>query len=618
MIANRRIFVIFLALMVLCGCAENPKPTQSPTPTGSIPTPTNTPQITPTPMGDRIRDIQGGGHISPKVGQTVKNVNGVVTAVRADGFYIQDKQPDDNNATSEAILIYTASTPQVKIGDDVLVNGKVEEFIPGGSATGNLSITEIVTPEVTVLAKGQSLPNPVIIGIGGRIPPNEIIEDDRNEVFDPEMDGLDFFECLESMLVQVNNAVVVGPTNAYKEIVVLADNGQGAGVRSARGGIVLRKNDFNPERIILDDLLTILPDVSVGDRIENPIIGVLDYSFGTFRILPKQRLTVIPGNLKAEIVEAVPAGEFTISAFNLQNLDPSDGQKRFNDLAKVIVTNLGSPDILSLEEVQDNNGAIDGTVVAADQTYQMLVKEIQLLGGPKYEYFDIAPEPNQDGGETGGNIRVGFLYRTDRGVIFKKVEGGTATRAVTARQGANGIELSFNPGRIEPTDMAFLSSRKPLIAEFTVNGAKVIVIGVHMNSKGGDTPLFGRYQPPILTSETQRMQQATVISRFISDLLSLDPKARVILLGDVNDFQFSRTGEKLTNSGMVDLINTLPEGERYTYTYDGNGQVLDHIFVSPGLKEKLTYFKPVHFSSEFPVARRTGDHDPVYARFKLP
>jgi len=139
-----------------------------------------------------------------------------------------------------------------------------------------------------------------------------------------------------------------------------------------------------------------------------------------------------------------------------------------------------------------------------------------------------------------------------------------------------------------------------------------------MNSKGGDTPLFGRYQPPILTSETQRLQQAIVISRFIFNLLNLDTKARVILMGDVNDFQFSRTGEKLTSLGMVDLINTLPEGDRYTYTYDGNGQVLDHIFISPSLMDKLTYFKPVHFNSEFPVVRRTGDHDPVYARFRLP
>lgn len=618
MVPNWRNITLILAICVLCSCNQNPSPTPTSIQTTSVPTATILPQVSPTPTGDRIRDIQGSGHISPMVGQIVKNVKGVVTAVRADGFYIQDKNPDNKAATSEAILVYTVSTPQVKIGDEVLVNGKVDEFIPGGSPTGNLSITEIATPEINVIDRGQSLPDPVVIGIGGRIPPNEVIEDDRSEVFDPEADGLDFFESLESMLVQVNNAVVVGPTNAYKEIVVLADNGQGAGQRSARGGIVIRKNDFNPERIILDDLMTILPDVSVGDRIENPIIGVLDYSFGTFRILPKQRLNVISGNLKAESVELVPNGEFAISAFNVQNLDPSDGQKRFNDIAKVIVNNLGSPDILSLEEVQDNNGAIDGTVVTADQTYRMLIKEIQAVGGPNYEYVDIAPEPNQDGGETGGNIRVGFLYRTDRGVIFKIVAGGTAAQAVTAKQGPNGLELSSNPGRIEPTDTAFLSSRKPLVVEFLIKGVKVFMIGVHMNSKGGDTPLFGRYQPPILTSETQRMQQATVISRFISTLLNLDSQARVILMGDVNDFQFSRTGEKLTSSGLIDLINTLPEGERYTYTYDGNGQVLDHIFVSPALKEKITYFKPVHFNSEFPVARRTGDHDPVYARFRLP
>jgi hypothetical protein len=31
-------------------------------------------------------------------------------------------------------------------------------------------------------------------------------------VFDPASDGIDFYESLEAMLVQMNNAVAVGPT----------------------------------------------------------------------------------------------------------------------------------------------------------------------------------------------------------------------------------------------------------------------------------------------------------------------------------------------------------------------------------------------------------------------
>jgi uncharacterized protein len=78
------------------------------------------------------------------------------------------------------------------------------------------------------------------------VPLTEVIENDSaanvedGNAFDPAQDGIDFYESLESMLVQLNNPVVVGPTNNFGEILVLADDGAGAGIRTARGGIVVR------------------------------------------------------------------------------------------------------------------------------------------------------------------------------------------------------------------------------------------------------------------------------------------------------------------------------------------------------------------------------------------
>jgi len=48
----------------------------------------------------RIRDIQGSAHLSPLAGQQVSNVPGVVTAVRSNGFFLQDETPDADPATS--------------------------------------------------------------------------------------------------------------------------------------------------------------------------------------------------------------------------------------------------------------------------------------------------------------------------------------------------------------------------------------------------------------------------------------------------------------------------------------------------------------------------------------
>jgi hypothetical protein len=113
--------------------------------------------------GTRISDIQGSGHRSPLVGQSVTAVPGIVTAIASNGFYLQDPNPDANDATSEGIFVFTSSAPTVQVGDSILVNGNVSEFRPGGSAN-NLTITQIVSPVITKLSSGNALPAATIIG----------------------------------------------------------------------------------------------------------------------------------------------------------------------------------------------------------------------------------------------------------------------------------------------------------------------------------------------------------------------------------------------------------------------------------------------------------------------
>ena len=74
---------------------------------------------------------------------------------------------------------------------------------------------------------------PTVVGQGGRVPPTSVIEDDAtgsvetSGVFDPASDGIDFYESMEAMLLQVNNPVVTGPRNGFGEVWVLADDGAG-------------------------------------------------------------------------------------------------------------------------------------------------------------------------------------------------------------------------------------------------------------------------------------------------------------------------------------------------------------------------------------------------------
>jgi hypothetical protein len=567
-----------------------------------------------------IHDIQGAAHISPKSGAVVKTL-GVVTALRptsGSGFYLQDGSADADPATSEAIFVFTSVAPTVAVGDSVQVVGSVSEFRPGGSGSTNLTTTELTSPSISVLSSGNALPAATVIGNGGRTPPTDVIEDDASGdvessgVFDPATDGIDFYESLEAMRVRVNDALAVGPTNAFGEIPVVGDDGASAEIATARGGVVIDQTDFNPERIQLDDTLVATPVLNVGDGFTSAVEGVLDYSFGNFKLNVTSALTRVDAGLQREVTAAQSDHEIAVATYNVENLDPSDGPA-FARHAELIVDHLRSPDLIAIEEIQDNDGAANTAVTDASTTWSMLVAAIAAAGGPAYEYRQIDPVDDQDGGEPGGNIRVGFLFRTDRGLSFIDRPGGTSTAATTVVAQPSGPRLSFSPGRVQPQDPAFASSRKPLAGEFRMRGRKVFVVVNHFASKGGDHPLFGRFQPPLRSSEVQRHAQAQVVNDFVDSILAFDVGANVIVLGDINDFEFSETVSILEGGVLGSLMNALPKAERYSYVFEGNSQVLDQILVSDDLFANFPIdYDVVHVNSEF--ADQASDHDPQVAR----
>ncbi|MDX2245081.1 MAG: choice-of-anchor I family protein [Leptolyngbyaceae cyanobacterium bins.302] len=597
----------------------------------------------------RISDIQGTSHISALNGQGVQNVRGIVTAIAANGFYIQDPNPDDNVATSEGIFIFTGSSSPIlsarTVGEAVSVSGTVSEFRPGNNAN-NLTITQIgnnnsvqalsvsawTTAPTTTIA-------PTVLGNGGRAIPNQVINNDfatsgnveTGGDFDPANEGIDFYESLEGMVVQINAAIATSPTATFgtsEEIWVLADNGANATSRTANGGSLITSTDFNPERIQIDDLINgtvALPVVNVGAQL-SPITGVVSYDFNNYEVLVSSAPTVVQASpLQKEVISLTgSATQLTVATFNVENLDPvvedinkvsgdtlsqrqsnvddDLGTGKFDALAQAIVNNLKSPDILSLEEIQDNTGAeIGDGVVAADVTLNTLIDRIVAAGGPRYEFRVLNPVEGQDGGQPGGNIRVGFLFNPDR-VSFVE----SSLQRLTD---SNPAEADAFPGD------DFANSRKPLVGTFVFNGQEVTVISNHFNSKGGDQPLFGPNQPPTLTSENQRNQQATIVKNYVESVLATNPTANVVVAGDLNDFEFSNPLTILESAGLNTLVETLPANERYTYNFQGNAQVLDHILTSENLFALLDGFDVVHINSEF--ADQISDHDPVLALFNI-
>jgi hypothetical protein len=111
-----------------------------------------------------------------------------------------------------------------------------------------------------------------------------------------------------------------------------------------------------------------------------------------------------------------------------------------------------------------------------------------------------------------------------------------------------------------------VDTRKSLAGEFRLHGKTVFVVANHFSSKGADDPLFGRVQPPIRASEPARHAQAQVVNDFVDQLVVADPRVNVIVLGDINDFEFSQTVQLLEGGVLTTLMATLAKAERYSST----------------------------------------------------
>ncbi|MFG2866236.1 endonuclease/exonuclease/phosphatase family protein [Streptomyces sp. NPDC048338] len=578
-----------------------------------------------TAAGVRIHDIQGTTRVSPLVGQQVTGVTGVVTGVRtygSRGFWIQDPQADDDPATSEGLFVFTSSVPTVAVGDAVSVNGTVGEYVPGGLNSGNQSLTQLAKPAVTVVSSGNPVPAPVTIS-GFSVPDEYAPEGDpaaggsvNGLTLDPESYALDYYESLEGTNVRVGTSRVVGATDPYSELWVTVKPWENA---NRRGGTVYGAYDAqNGGRLQIQSLTPVaqqpFPKANVGDVLAGTTEGPLDFNqFGGYTLTARTLGKVVDRGLEPETTDRQHKNELAVATYNVENLDPSDPQEKFDALAAAVVDNLASPDIVALEEIQDDNGAKNDGTVSAEQTLKKFTDAIVAAGGPAYAWRSIDPENNKDGGEPGGNIRQVFLFNPER-VSFTDRAGGDATTATAVARGEKGgAALTLSPGRIDPANTAWEASRKPLAGEFTFRGRTVFVIANHFGSKGGDEGITSHHQPPVRSSEAKRLLQAQAVNAFVKDVLAVDKQADVLVLGDINDFEFSGTTKALTDGGaLFPAVKSLPRSERYSYVYQGNSQVLDQILTSPGVHH--FEYDSVHINAEF--ADQNSDHDPQVLRFR--
>src|SRR5262249_6253036 len=158
--------------------------------------------------------------------------------------------------------------------------------------------------------------------------------------------------------------------------------------------------------------------------------------------------------------------------------------------------------------------------------------------------------------------------------------------------------------------------------------------------KVASSPLLGSDQPPFDAGEVQRAGQAQAVNNFVDSALSSNPAAKIVVAGDLNEFQFEQPLNVLKGTASIsnydvpgtdpfdatatytpggtavltDLQDLLPPDQRYDYVFEGNSETLDHMLVSNN-HSASTAFDIVHVNAEF--FDQTSDHEPLTASLKV-
>ena len=567
-------------------------------------------QPTTQEMGLQIHDIQGCAHISPVNGRRVSGVQGVVTHKSTNGFTMQSTSPDEKECTSEAIFVFTETYPKVIVGDLVSVSGLVEEFQPGKPEDHNLTLTEIVHPDVGVIIHDAAMPHSVVLDQSEV--PDQVIENDEFRDFDIREDGLDYYESLESMLVEIDQAIVVAPRNQYNEIVVIPEPFIDKNQLIGLGPIIETEYDQNPEIITVKLPVNQNDQIGTGAIAEDKIVGILDYSYGLYKVISFTQVNFSSSQMEVGRFFHHMGG-LSLASYNVNNLSRFGDENKVRRVAHQIVDHLDSPHIIILHEIMDDSGSTDDGVVNAGITLDLLVNEIRKAGGPDYAYSDAPPEDGKDGGIDGGNIRSVLLYRLDQDIQLETVS--PEIDAISYKN--DKFVMPANPLRIGIKSEAFWGSRKPPVWLLSMNGKQVFVIGVHLISQGENSPNWGNLQPPVHPNDQKRDDQARFIQTFVSTLIDLDAETPVIVAGDLNTDPWSTTMGLLKGDNLIDLTDVDSDAYTYSYIFGGNAQQLDYVLFNKNLTGGVKHSEIVHFNTSYDESNQISDHDAIIAVFDL-
>ncbi len=215
---------------------------------------------------------------------------------------------------------------------------------------------------------------------------------------------------------------MVGATRSFGDVVLLGDGADTAGAaRTPVGGLRQPEGGRLFERIFLGRRIAgKMPDLQVGDRIDSPLTGIVDYGFSNYRVQLLEPLTLRQprgrGRRAAKRTQLTGApGDLTLATFNVENLSIARDAPRIARLGQALVEALGAPAIVALRgdpgrqwpgRRRRGHGAGDTRRRSSRRSSPPAVRATRRWRSiPRTTATAVSP---------GGNIRVALLYEPAR------------------------------------------------------------------------------------------------------------------------------------------------------------------------------------------------------------
>ena len=550
-----------------------------------------------------IREIQGDQLRSPQAGNKV-TTQGVVTGTVRRGFFLQTPNKLWDGVGSDGIFVFSPDK-NISPGLEVRVSGECVDYV---KQDGGKPITQIHLESFEIVSTSTAKIEPIEFSSTELSKENSIVAN--------------YLNSLEGMLVKIPaGSTFIAPSNSYGDYVLALDaqfNEKGI-IRSPEGGLIVEGS--NPLRWFPGFRVTeyqYAQRLNVGSVLKSDIVGPLNYRVESYQLAVSQDFDFEPNFVEITKSKFTPSqGSLTImtlNCFNLdghvesesrvsnprQDIDDDWGEGRFHTLAQAVVLQANLPDIVALQEIQDNDGAELTHVTSANQTYELLINTIERICGLKYDWVDVEPKLGADGGQPGGNIRNGYLFNPQR------------VRLISDSVRSLGLGKP-----------CFKDSRKPLVCQFEEKNSnkKLSVINVHLASKRHQSSIFAEVDPGIDGKLDVRNEQTRTIQQEADALDKLG--LEYYITGDFNDGEHSQPMVTLMGDESSNLVFSLSEDQRYDYNHRGKLQVLMHGVVPLNMeKEGRAQYEIIHGNELIGIqpgeqTSKPSDHAYVIAKLKL-